>query len=390
MKIAYLLHEVLPAHKANTEQVVRTAAALAACGASVDLFFPGTKRPPEESAREISAFYGLGGEGLNGVRLIEGAVPTVFKDSTRGILHHLSVIPQLDPQAYDVVYIRDIAALWLGLRAKIPTLFETYRVNINTRRRYGLWRRLNYRHPDLLGVVTHSRLARKGFLRAGLPEDRVLVVYNGFDPASLRPALDTGEAREELGIESSRPLVVYAGRIGPHKGTDILVRIAAHLPEVDFLIVGAEIDSPEHATLLHLMDQEGVRNLSVRGQVTPAEVPAFLFAADCLIMPPSSRPLEIHGRTVLPIKTFNYLAAGRPIVAGDLPDVGEVLVDERNAVLTPPDRPRAAAKALRELLADRDRMARLSAASLEDVQSYTWDARGRRVHRYIERLLAGR
>jgi glycosyltransferase involved in cell wall biosynthesis len=58
--------------------------------------------------------------------------------------------------------------------------------------------------------------------------------------------------------------------------------------------------------------------------------------------------------------------------------------------LIPPDQPQAAARALKELLSDPDRMARLSEACLEDVQAYTWEARGQQVYRYIQRLLAAR
>ncbi len=93
---------------------------------------------------------------------------------------------------------------------------------------------------------------------------------------------------------------------------------------------------------------------------------------------------------MLPLKTFSYLAAGRPIVAGALPDVSEILVHDRNAILTPPDSPEAAAGALGSLLADPALMTRLSQCARRDAEAYTWEARGKRVHGYMRRLLADR
>src|ERR1700743_559062 len=69
----------------------------------------------------------------------------------------------------------------------------------------------------------------------------------------------------------------------------------------------------------------------------PEKLSDYIFAADLLLIPPSWAPLAKYGSTVLPLKLFFYLAAGRSILAGKTPDVMEVLRHGDNAILCKPD-----------------------------------------------------
>ena len=119
-----------------------------------------------------------------------------------------------------------------------------------------------------------------------------------------------------------------------------------------------------------------------------AEVAPYLYAADCLVVPPTDEPLARYGRTVLPMKVFAYLAAGRPILAPRLPDLEEVLTDGITAMLVPPGDVRAAAAALEALLADRTRAARLGEAAKAASVQFTWAARAEKIAAFLTRRLA--
>jgi glycosyltransferase involved in cell wall biosynthesis len=101
------------------------------------------------------------------------------------------------------------------------------------------------------------------------------------------------------------------------------------------------------------------------------------------LIPPTSAPLQRFRRTVLPMKVFMYLAAGRPILAPRLPDVEEVLTDGQTARLVVPDDPAEAANALTHLLADRALQDRLSRNALALAAQYTWTARARRIMDFV-------
>jgi glycosyltransferase involved in cell wall biosynthesis len=116
-----------------------------------------------------------------------------------------------------------------------------------------------------------------------------------------------------------------------------------------------------------------------------ATVP-YLYAADVLLIPPTRGPLESVGNTVLPMKTFLYMAAGRAIFAPATPDLTEVLTDNVSARLVPPDDLKTAVAALRDLLADESFRVRLAAAARADVQ--TWQARAERILSFLATRLS--
>ena len=81
-----------------------------------------------------------------------------------------------------------------------------------------------------------------------------------------------------------------------------------------------------------------------------------------------------------PLKVFEYMAAGKPILASDIPALREILRDGETALLLPPGEPEAWAAAARALLRDPGRAAALGArARAAFLAEYTWDARAARI-----------
>jgi glycosyltransferase involved in cell wall biosynthesis len=114
----------------------------------------------------------------------------------------------------------------------------------------------------------------------------------------------------------------------------------------------------------------------------------WLYAADVLVIPPSLEPLERHGTTVLPIKLFLYLAAGRVVLAPNAPDTAELLIDDVNAALVPAGDAETTATTLRLLAADTARAERLARGALQTAANLTWDARAANIEAFLQRRLA--
>ncbi len=284
-----------------------------------------------------------------------------------------------------MVWTRDPLAVVSSVRRRLPVVFETYRPDFASAARFGLWRRACLASPWLRGVVTHSRVAAEAFVAAGVPGERCVVAHNGFAPSLMTPRLDQREARLRLGLPLDELLVVYTGHVGPEKGTDALIRTAAAVPHARMVIVGVEPSSRESEWIEATGRRAGARNLLVVPRVPLASVSAYLYAADCLIVPPTTAPLRA-GRTVLPMKIYSYLAAGRAILAPRLPDMEEVLVGGRTACLVPADDVPAAALALTRLLADSELRARLGQGALAASADYTWQARAGRLRDFLSRI----
>ena len=166
------------------------------------------------------------------------------------------------------------------------------------------------------------------------------------------------------------------------KGLDQLLALAVLRPEILFVLVGSEGEGPIEAAAA------GRANVRIVGWQAPAGLPAWLSAADVLLIPPSRAPLDRFRNCVLPLKLFSYLAASRPILAPVAPDTAELLRDGENAVLVPPDKPEAAAAALDRILGDPAFAARLGAAALEQARALTWDRRAKAIKAFLEARLA--
>lgn len=384
LRILYVCHEPLPSPHTNTEQMVKTAAALARAGCVVDFSLPGRSGGArrEERLGEIAAFYGLAEREVpDRFRLVALPVPRAVLGNAVRPWHDMRAAMYARGRGYDVLYTRDPFSLAAGLALGARVAFETYRFDVNQRAALAPWRRFCYRHTGLVGVVTHSEVARGSFVSTGLPADAVIVAHNGGGAESIR-RLERDEARAALRLPAVGPLVVYAGHVDPVKGLAALLRLARDVAEATFLIVGHVPGTTAAARLERDAAASGAANVRMVPRVPPAEVARFLFAADVLVFPPTAAALRA-GRTVLPMKTFQYLAAGRAILAPDLPDLREVLRHDANAVLVPPDVPGAAADALRGLLGDVPRRERLAAAALADAARYTWDARAAKIAAFL-------
>jgi glycosyltransferase involved in cell wall biosynthesis len=372
MKIAYLFDRPLPARETDSEQAMQTIAAFARRGARVRLVLPSRGAAP--SARELAAHYQVEGD----FEVCGATSP--FRDFELGRKWwHALRAPALPAVAdADVVYTRNFPTLFALARGRQLFAYETYRPWSDQFPVLAPLFRWAMTSPRFLGAVLHSRFARDRYAALGVDERRLLVAHNGHDPSRFvgQPARD--ELRAELHLPLDRKLCVYTGHINMTKGLDTLLRMARRLPGVSFVLVGSEGNGVI----------EALARRTANVQVVPWQpfdvVTRYLMAADVLLQPPSGVPLRLVGNTVLPMKLFLYLAAGRPIVAPDLPDMREILTHDHNALLVPTGDDDAAVDALSRVLGEPGLAERLSAAAKSTAEGLTWDARAERILSFLE------
>jgi glycosyltransferase involved in cell wall biosynthesis len=231
---------------------------------------------------------------------------------------------------------------------------------------------INLRAADRVVVV--SRTLCESLVQAGLPRDKIVVNPNGVDPYQFRPDIDGSEVRRRYGLGSNL-VIGFSGTFGLWHGIPTLAaaipRVLERDPEVRFLLVG---DGP----LGHLVDGLGER-VTRAGLVPHAEMPAHLAACDVLVSP--------HGRQAdggeffgSPTKLYEYMAAGRPIVASAVGQIAEVLDHERTALLVPPDDVDALCDAIGRLVEYPCLRTRFGTAAREQaLAEHTWQQNAERL-----------
>ena len=204
-------------------------------------------------------------------------------------------------------------------------------------------------------VVSSSGLAR--IIREQVPKVR-LREWEYSSPLPLAGPAEAEALRADLRIEPGRPVVLYSGTFESYQGLPELMaaipHVLAEVPEATFVLVGAT-ESGGGGTSVERGHVNLVRAGSLRVvKRQPRErIPAYLAMADVVVSP------RAYGDN-LPLKVFDYLGAGKPIVATDIAAHRSVLNEER-ALLTGTWSPDLARGIVR-LLRDRDLAARLGAA----------------------------
>ncbi|MDB4989650.1 MAG: hypothetical protein JWN04_4828 [Myxococcaceae bacterium] len=379
LRILYAWDRLLPTTATDAEQATSTMAALARRGHHVTALIPRERGTPGVSADQLRAQYHV--EGPLEVQHVD--VPLAAQLAVRKVWY-ASYVATHELPAHDLVYTRNSATFVALIARGVDTVYDTHRAWPDHVPPSKPLFRAVMNSPHFLGALFHSEYARQSYLRLGIEPDRLRTIRNGYDPARFRSDVSALDARLTLALPLERKLVVYTGHISRLKGLDALLGLAERCPEALFLLVGSEGDGlVERAAKKH-------DNVQVLPWQPYERAALFMVSADVLILPPSSVGLKVAGHTVLPIKLFGYLAAGRAVLAPATPDVRELLTDDDNAVLVEAGDLDAAGRALRSLLGDDARRARLAARARETGAELTWDARAAKIESFLRERLAAR
>jgi glycosyltransferase involved in cell wall biosynthesis len=226
-------------------------------------------------------------------------------------------------------------------------------------------------------VSSVSREAAEMALVAGALKANTLVVPNAVDVAEVDAAL--GNVPSARG--GSDVLLGWAGSFGPWHGAEIAVRALARLPsQATLRMIG---DGNERVACEQLAETLGVADrVEVTGALTREDALRGLMACDVLLSPHT--PLRNQPFFGSPIKAFEYMALGKPIVVSRLGQLGEIFEEGVTARLVNPGDVDDLVRAVMEVLQSPDRGRALGEAARRVVErDHTWDDRARTI---LERL----
>jgi len=232
----------------------------------------------------------------------------------------------------------------------------------------------------LSSIVCISEALAKTLLNFGFPGDTMMVAHDAVDLERFEPRLDIRTARSSLCLDQNKAIVVYCGNLHHDRlGIETLLASASGLPQVEFIFVGGE---PERVEFFRTRcEMLGIQNVRFVGYIPNYQVPSYLFAANVLVMPYTRE--TPHYSYISPLKLFEYLAAGRPIVSSDFPVLREILVDGQNGLLVEPANEVALSSTIKRVLSDSQLALRLSEQALHTAHQNTWINRQIKVLEFI-------
>lgn len=227
-------------------------------------------------------------------------------------------------------------------------------------------------HSPLLQVaVTVVDTVKTNMVQNGMPKEKIAVIPNGFNRQFLeRHPAAAVEWRDRLLNHQFEQLVVYAGALYPFKGIDLLLAVAQFFPQVKFAIAGGPPTQQQHYQ--DQIRQRGLRNVTLLGFLAQQDLAALLQAADVLAHPHLSGEAASF---TSPLKLFDYLASGTPIVASSIASLNNLQSETAIAAWCEPDSVDDFVHALRSNLQAYPWQAAGYPAGRDYVRQFSWEKR---------------
>jgi glycosyltransferase involved in cell wall biosynthesis len=379
----------LPSESGMAIQILSDCHAVAARGMDVYLYTVGSPVHPVASVEEGLAFYGLTPQPSLHVRRLGFARKSLRKRLAAPFFWAAVVRDLLQQRHANPVVLsrsRRITRWLLALRRALPVRYAV----VHEIHEDGVKGLSGTAEPaavaaerDFFGrldaiVATSPAVGRHLRDAYGLGA-RVHIIPNG---ANVERFLDHAPPEPVVGGRSECVLA-YAGAFAGWKQVPMIVEALCHLPShVRLVVMGGKRKhhAADRAEFMQLADRLGVTaRVDYRGFVPPADVPKALGEADILLLPLGDNPIARY--FTCPLKLFEYMAMGLPIIAAAYPTITPFVADRVSALLVDPMTPATIARAVDELIRDPQLAAQLGRNARSEAPRYS---RQRRAEQLIE------
>lgn len=292
----------------------------------------------------------------------------------------------------DIIYSRDELPLYFLSFFRKNLVFECHKFSNKRKYFYKRFKKKNIK----IAVITNG--LKEVFLKFGFRQDNILVASDGVDLDDFNINVSQIDARKRLFSElhweafARKKIAVYVGHLYLWKGVNIFSETARYLCEKNenyLLFIFGGTNKKDIKVL-----KEELKNIENKlhpnlapifyfGNFPHRDVPYILKTADCAILIGNEFEI-ISTKYTSPLKMFEYMASGCPIVAQDLPSFREVL-NEENSFLVKPSDAKALADKITSVFENDDDAKNKAAKAFEDVQKYTWQKRAEKIIEFIAR-----
>lgn len=415
MKILYLCPDLgIPVlgHKGGSIHVRSLIAALRRMGHSIVLAAPllNGQHSPEPAAVDATLLHlPPSADGVGAPRALEAfnerlGVANSLPGEFRKILYDQDLATQLryrfEPDPPDFIYERaslyTTAGVSLARELNRPLLIE---LNAPLALEHSVYRTAELRELAAAAegwvlsradaVLAVSAPVRDHALSLGVEWGRIHVIPNGVETSLFRPGRQDPAVRARWGLDDG-PVLGFVGGMRPWHGVEtlpaLLERLVEVRPNVSLVLTG---DGPLRRDLERDVWERGLsRSVVFTGPLPQPEVAELIRHFDVALAP---YPLPEHDFYFSPLKLFEYMGCGTPVVAAGLGQIAEVVRDGETGLLYPPGDLDALTARCDLLLSDPTLRRRLGRAAAEEVHArYTWDHNAARVAELARALVAAR
>ncbi len=401
MKVLYATSARVPGSKAHCSQIAQMCRSFQNVGVDIELLRPGRARLAVYGSKTIKEWYGFESEfpnqKLNCIDFLSGlpaglpgpfyslAFNTMVRTFNRSLLKYLKHY-----QGEYSLYTRD-QLVFLKLAKAFPDVKKIMEFHHLEQKPVSTHNKESKIIFAASGIVVLTSIMKEMLIARGYSEERILVESSAVDPEAFPGTALREESRKKLKLSGSGKIVSYIGNfhtLGLEKGLDTIVQsiplVTQKHEDVSFYFVGGPMKYAEN--YISSLQEDGVddRYYHFFDRQAYKDMHLWLAAADVLVMPLPDHPR--FSNNCSPMKIFEYMTSGRPMVMSDLPAFRDVLKHEKNALLVSPGSAEEFSAAVLRLLEDPVLATKLADNARNDVKEYSWDARAKRIVKWIETL----
>lgn len=227
------------------------------------------------------------------------------------------------------------------------------------------------------GAIIHNKWKiREVVSKLSITEDKVFCEMNAVEIDQFDIDISKEDARKKLNLPQDKKIVIYTGHLYDWKGADTLASCGESIPETLIYFVGGTTQD-----IIDFKNRFGhILNLVFVGHRNHEEIPLWQKASDVLVIPNTAKK-DISKYFTSPMKLFEYMASGRPIVASRIPSIEEI-VTEREVCFFEPDDANDLALKIKEV--SLGNMSDKILSALEKVKEHSWKNRAKRIIEFID------
>lgn len=338
----------------------------------IDWFYPFR---PQKPSKELIRFYNI----QDKLKVIPLSLPWPIREKSRKWTHPSTYICRyyfpihIFPQT-KILHTLDWNLVKTAIKSGIPVIYEREHDQSN---KY---------EPEIVNsplfqvAITVADSVRDNMIKNGMPPEKIVKLHLSYNQSFLIGQPEAAaEWRKKLLKDGRQHLVVYSGALYKFKGVDLLLDVAKEFPQVQFAFAGG--NESQLKAYRQLVQDKQIQNATFLGYVQHEQLPSLLQAADILAHP------HLSGQAATftsPLKFFEYLSSGVPIVASEIPPLMEFKAANVVAGWCETDSVAAYSSALRQALETHPRKVDGYCEQIEFARQFSWESRLAKIMSYVD------
>ena len=329
---------------------------------------------PQKPATELVKYYQIGKQ----LKTISLAMPYPISAKGNKWINYSTYIckyyfPQhIFPQT-QILHTLDWNLVKVAIRSGIPVIYE------REHDQYNKYEPEIVNSPLFQVAITVTDSVKDNMITMGMPANKIVKLPLSFNSSFLTKYPEAASQwRAKLLTNQREKLVVYSGGLYPFKGVDLLLDVAQQLPKIQFAFAGGKPEQLQHYRQQVVAKQ--LNNVTFLGYIQHDWLPSLLQSADILAHPHLSGAASTF---TSPLKFFEYLSSGVPIVATKIPPLKEFQSQNIIAGWCETDSVNAYAKCLEATLIKYPRKETGYLEQLEFASQFSWESRLEKILSYV-------